>query len=121
MPALLLRRATPVRKDDALVRVLEASVETLSAENEILKAATRRRRGAGGAKDREGGRGDRRAQGANAAQDVGGRPWRRIAPEHQPRSPRRRGHCRSLPSDQLYPRHADIRSHGRRVRRGRTG
>ena len=30
-------RAAPVREDDALVRVLEASIETLKAENEILK------------------------------------------------------------------------------------
>ena len=30
-------RATPVREDDALVRVLEAHIETLKAENEILK------------------------------------------------------------------------------------
>jgi hypothetical protein len=27
----------PFREDDALVRVLEASIETLKAENEILK------------------------------------------------------------------------------------
>ncbi len=38
MPALMLRRATPVREGDlALVRVLEASIETLKAENEILR------------------------------------------------------------------------------------
>ncbi len=38
MPALMLRRATPVRGGDlALVRVLEASIETLKAENEILR------------------------------------------------------------------------------------
>ena len=30
-------RATPGREDDALVRVLEASIEILKAENEILK------------------------------------------------------------------------------------
>ena len=37
MPALT-PRATPVRDgDSALVRVLEASIETLKAENEILK------------------------------------------------------------------------------------
>jgi hypothetical protein len=30
-------RATPVREDDALVRVLEAHIETLKAENEILR------------------------------------------------------------------------------------
>jgi hypothetical protein len=30
-------RATPGREDDALVRVLETSIETLKAENEILK------------------------------------------------------------------------------------
>ena len=75
MPALILRRATPVREDDALVRVLEASIETLKAEKST-EAPARRRRGAGGARNREGGRGDRRAQGAHAAQDVGGRPWR---------------------------------------------
>ncbi len=40
MPALMLRRATPVRGGDlALVRVLEASIETLKAENEILRRA----------------------------------------------------------------------------------
>ncbi len=38
MPALLMPRATPVsEEDDALVRVLEASIETLKAENEILR------------------------------------------------------------------------------------
>ena len=36
MPAPLLR-PTPVREDDALTRVLEASIETLKAENEILR------------------------------------------------------------------------------------
>ena len=37
MPALLLR-PTPVREgNSALVRVLEASIETLRAENEILR------------------------------------------------------------------------------------
>jgi hypothetical protein len=37
MPALLLR-PTPVRENDtALVRVLEASIETLKAENEMLR------------------------------------------------------------------------------------
>ena len=36
MPALLLH-PTPVREDDALLRVLEASIETLKAENEILR------------------------------------------------------------------------------------
>jgi hypothetical protein len=30
-------RATPGREDDALVRVLEASIEILKAENEILR------------------------------------------------------------------------------------
>jgi hypothetical protein len=35
--AALTPRATPGREDDALVRVLEASIETLKAENEILK------------------------------------------------------------------------------------
>jgi len=38
MPVLLRPRATPVREDDsALVRVLEASIETLKAENEMLR------------------------------------------------------------------------------------
>jgi hypothetical protein len=37
MPALM-PRAAPAREDDsALVRVLEASIETLKAENEILR------------------------------------------------------------------------------------
>jgi hypothetical protein len=36
MPART-RRATPVRVDEPLVRVLEAYIETLRAENEILK------------------------------------------------------------------------------------
>ena len=33
----LTHRATPVRDDEPLVRVLEASIETLRAENEILR------------------------------------------------------------------------------------
>jgi hypothetical protein len=38
MPVLLRPRATPVREgDSALVRVLEASIETLKAENEMLR------------------------------------------------------------------------------------
>ena len=39
MPALLSRRAAPVHEDHSatLVRVLEASIETLKAENESLK------------------------------------------------------------------------------------
>jgi inorganic triphosphatase YgiF len=38
MPVLLRSRATPACEDDsALVRVLEASIETLKAENEILR------------------------------------------------------------------------------------
>ena len=37
MPALMPRAALAREKDDALVRVLEASIETLKAENEILK------------------------------------------------------------------------------------
>jgi hypothetical protein len=36
MPALM-PRAAPVPEDDGLVRVLEASIETLKAENEILR------------------------------------------------------------------------------------
>jgi hypothetical protein len=36
MPALT-HRATPVREDEPLVRVLEASIETLKAENAILR------------------------------------------------------------------------------------
>jgi hypothetical protein len=37
MPLLLRPRPTPVREANALVRVLEASIETLRAENEILE------------------------------------------------------------------------------------
>jgi len=45
MPALT-PRATPVRADDsALLHVLEAYIETLKAENEILKRPARRHRG----------------------------------------------------------------------------
>jgi hypothetical protein len=33
----LTRRATAVREDEPLVRVLEASIETLKAENAILR------------------------------------------------------------------------------------
>ena len=36
MPALT-HRATVVREDEPLVRVLEASIETLKAENAILR------------------------------------------------------------------------------------
>jgi hypothetical protein len=36
MPAPLLR-VTPVREDDALLRVLGASIEVLKAENEMAK------------------------------------------------------------------------------------
>jgi hypothetical protein len=36
MPAPM-PRATPAREDDGLVRVLEASIEILKTENEILK------------------------------------------------------------------------------------
>jgi hypothetical protein len=43
MPALLLRSTTVPEGNSALVRVLEASIETLKAENEILR---RRRAGA---------------------------------------------------------------------------
>jgi inorganic triphosphatase YgiF len=37
MPALLLRPTAGREGDSALVRVLEASIETLRAENEILR------------------------------------------------------------------------------------
>jgi inorganic triphosphatase YgiF len=37
MPALLLRPTPGRESDSALVRVLEASLETLRAENEILR------------------------------------------------------------------------------------
>ena len=38
MPALLSRRAAPVRRDNsALVRVLETTIETLRAENDLLQ------------------------------------------------------------------------------------
>jgi hypothetical protein len=42
MPALM-PRAAPVPEDDGLVRVLEASIETLKAENEILERGSLRR------------------------------------------------------------------------------
>ena len=68
-------RAAPVRANDlAFLRVLEATIETLKAENEILRrrlAAAEAR----AAQSREGGRGDRRAQGAHAAQ-TWAPPWR---------------------------------------------
>ena len=73
-PALLLR-STPVPEgDSALVRVLEASIETSEGRERDPEAPACRRRGAGGAREREGGRGDRRAKSAHAAQDVGGLP-----------------------------------------------
>ena len=66
-----------VMPDDlARLYVLEATIEILKTENEILEAPARRRRGAGGARDREGGRGYRRAFGHHAAPVAGGRPWR---------------------------------------------
>ena len=38
MPALMLRRPTPARDgDSAVVRVLQATIETLRAENEMLE------------------------------------------------------------------------------------
>ena len=37
IPALLLRPTPVPENDSALVRVLEASIETLKAENEILR------------------------------------------------------------------------------------
>jgi hypothetical protein len=37
MPALLLRSTPVPESDSALVHVLEASIETLKAENEILR------------------------------------------------------------------------------------
>jgi len=38
MPTLMLRRPTPAREGEpALVRVLQATIETLRAENEILE------------------------------------------------------------------------------------
>jgi hypothetical protein len=77
MPALM-PRAAPAREDDsALVRVLEASIETLKAENEIL----RRRLAAAEARATQ----ETAAEGANrrvfrhheTAQGAGRRPWRR--------------------------------------------
>ena len=61
MLALMPRAALASEKDDALVRVLGASIETLKAENEILKRrlATAEARAA---QKPQGGRGDRRAQ-----------------------------------------------------------
>jgi hypothetical protein len=74
MPALT-PRATPRREgDSALVRVLEASIETLKAENEILMRCLAVAEARGGARDRKGGRGHRRAFGHHAAPGAGGPP-----------------------------------------------
>jgi hypothetical protein len=71
-------RATPVREDDsALVRVLEAHIETLKAENEIL---TRRLEAAETRAAEEIAKADGAIAdlfGGHAAQVAGGRPWRR--------------------------------------------
>jgi hypothetical protein len=59
MPALT-PRATPVRADDtALLHVLNASIETLKAENEILKRRLADAEARAGARNREGEQGDR--------------------------------------------------------------
>jgi hypothetical protein len=59
MPALT-PRATPVRADDtALLHVLKAHIETLKAENEILKRRLADAEARAGARNREGEQGDR--------------------------------------------------------------
>jgi len=59
MPALT-PRATPVRADDtALLHVLNAYIETLKAENEILKRRLADALARAGARNREGEQGDR--------------------------------------------------------------
>jgi hypothetical protein len=59
MPALT-PRATPVRADDtALLHVLNAYIETLKAENEILKRRLADAEARAGARNREGEQGDR--------------------------------------------------------------
>jgi hypothetical protein len=59
MPALT-SRATPVRADDtALLHVLKAYIETLKAENEILKRRLADAEARAGARNREGEQGDR--------------------------------------------------------------
>jgi hypothetical protein len=59
MPALT-PRATPVHADDtALLHVLKAYIETLKAENEILKRRLADAEARAGARNREGEQGDR--------------------------------------------------------------
>ena len=59
MPALT-PRATPLRADDtALLHVLNAYIETLKAENEILKRRLADTEARAGARNREGEQGDR--------------------------------------------------------------
>ena len=59
MPALT-PRATPVRADDtALLQVLKAYIETLKAENEILKRRFADAEARAGARNREGEQADR--------------------------------------------------------------
>jgi hypothetical protein len=59
MPALT-PRATPVRADNtALLHVLNAYIETLKAENEILKRRLADAEARAGARNREGEQGDR--------------------------------------------------------------
>jgi hypothetical protein len=56
----LTPRATPVRADDmALLHVLNAYIETLKAENEILKRRPADAEARAGARNREGEQGDR--------------------------------------------------------------
>ena len=56
----LTPRATPVRADDtALLHVLNAYIETLKAENEILKRRLADAEARAGARNREGEQGDR--------------------------------------------------------------
>ena len=66
-------RVTPVRADDiAVLRVLEAAIETLKAENEILRRRARRRRDAGGAGGDHGANSTRRRP---RTRGLGGDSW----------------------------------------------
>jgi hypothetical protein len=58
-----------------LVRVLEASIETLKAENEILRRRLAVAEARGARETAKAERGDRRTFGHHAAPGAGGGPW----------------------------------------------
>jgi hypothetical protein len=76
MPALTPGPTLVREGDSALVRVLEASIEILKAENEMLRRRLAAAEGRAAGETREGRRGDRPAFGYLAAQGASGRPWR---------------------------------------------